>query len=319
MPLDPHTSALLARLNAIDFVLTRNVTPVQARKRQRSLMRLTASDDPEPVAGIAHCSMPGPVGEIMLRIYTPWGSGPFPVLVYFHSGGGVVGDLDAEDGLCRRLTNLAQCLVVSVDYHLAPEHKFPTGPEECYAATCWVAGHAGDFNGLADQIAVGGMSAGGTLAAVVSQMARDRRGCTLVFQLLLVPLTDFRLPETVSLTEYAGGYLLTREDILWFMGHCFRSEEDRFHPQASPALASTLAGLPPALIMTAEYDPLRDDGEHYGQLLREAGVPVTISRSQGAVHSFLVAEQLDPVLAEAAMALRAAFASKKISTGFSAE
>lgn len=307
MPLDPQTQTLLERLKAIDFKLTRDLTPVQARKRQRALQQFTAPREVEPVAQVENRSIPGPVGELPLRIYRPWGSGPFPMLLYFHSGGGVIGDLDSEDGLCRRLTNLVKCLVISVDYHLAPEYKFPTGQEECYAATRWVAEHAAGLNGLATGLAVGGLSAGASLAASVAHMARDRGGPALVFQLLLAPLTDFRLRETASFIQYARDYLLTREDIFWYADHCLESEADRLNPLASPYLAPTFAGLPPALIVTAEYDPLRDDGEEYGERLKEAGVPVTISRRAGAIHCFIVPSQLDQVLAESALALCAAF------------
>jgi len=311
MPLDPKTQEVLQRLRRIQFVMTRNVTPVQARIRYRALAHMTGASAPEPVACIENCSIPGPVGEIPLRVYAPSGSGPFPLLVYFHGGGGVIGDLDSEDALCRRLTNLAECLVVSVDYHLAPEYKFPAGHEDCYTATCWVAMHADRLNGLPSRIAVGGMSAGGNLAAAVAHMARDRGGPLLVFQLLLAPLTDFRLVLTPSLKKYGQGYFLTREDLLWFMKHGLNSEEDRLNPLASPYLASTFAGLPAALIITAEYDPLRDDGEKYGQRLKEAGVPVTILRRSGAIHGFSGQDQLNPVLAEAAAALRAVFAAEK--------
>jgi acetyl esterase len=307
MPLDPQTQTLLERLKAIDFRLTRGLTPMQVRARQRALAQFTAPRQAEPVARIEHRSIPGPVGDIPLRIYCPQESGPFPILLYFHSGGGVIGDLDSEDGLCRRLTNQVGCLVVSVDYRLAPEYKFPVGQEECYTATCWAAEHAVDFDGTATNIALGGLSAGASLAASVAHMARDRGGPTLVFQLLLAPLTDFRLRETASFVEYALGYMLTREDIFWFINHCLENEADRLNPLASPYLAPTLAGLPPALIVTAEYDPLRDDGEEYGKRLREAGVPVTISRRAGAIHCFIVPYQLDLVLAESAAALRAAF------------
>lgn len=305
MPLDPHTQRLLTRLQAIDFTLTRQLTPTQARQRQRALTRMAAPA--EPVAHIDQRSIPGPAGPLPLRIYTPQTSGPLPILIYFHGGGGVIGDLDSEDALCRRLTNLAHCLVVSVDYHLAPEYPFPSGPQECFAATQWIASHTALFHGDASRIAVGGMSAGGNLAAVVAQMARAHGTPALVFQLLLTPLTDFRLPPTPSLHTYADGYFLTREDLLWFRTHCVPHPADWTTPLASPALAPSLAGLPPALILTAECDPLRDDGEHYGQLLQTAGVPVAISRRPGAIHGFVVPQQLNPALSESANALRTAF------------
>ncbi|MEO6890479.1 MAG: alpha/beta hydrolase fold domain-containing protein, partial [Ktedonobacteraceae bacterium] len=147
MPLDPQTHAALKRLKAINFVLTGNMTPTQARERERALVRLTASSEPEAVAHIENRHIPGPIGEIPLRMYTPQGYAPFPILIYFHGGGGVIGDLDSEDAFCRRLTNLAGCLVVSVGYHLAPEYKFPSGPEECYAASQWIWAHAASCNG----------------------------------------------------------------------------------------------------------------------------------------------------------------------------
>jgi acetyl esterase len=283
------------------------MTPVQARKRERALAQLTATGEPEPVARVENRSIPGPLGDIPLRIYTPRGCGPFPILIYFHSGGGVIGDLDSEDGVCRCLANLASCLVVSVDYRLAPEYKFPRGLEECYAATCWAAMHASSFNGISSQIALGGMSSGGNFAAVVAHMARDRGGPALVFQLLLVPFANFLLPDTPSLEAYGEGYLLTRQDIAWFGHHYLNGKEDMRNPLASPYLASNFSGLPPALVMSAEYDPLRDDGERYGHRLKEAGVSVTISRRLGAVHGFLVPNQLQPALAEAAAALEVAF------------
>jgi len=311
MPLDPQTRLIVERLNAINFTLVRNMTPLQARKRERALRQLVAiHSEPEPVACVVDRHIPGPAGDIPLRIYTPQGNGPFPILVYFHGGGGVMGDLDSEDAHCRCLTNLARTLVVSVDYHLAPEYKFPTGLEDCYTATCWAADHARSFNGDPSRIALGGMSAGANLAAVVAHLARDRGGPALVFQLLLAPATDFRLRESFSLKTYGEGYLLTKEDILWFIEQGFNAEEDLNSPLASPYLSTTFSGLPPALIITAEYDPLRDDGERYGARLLEAGIPVTISRRAGAVHSFLVPDQLQPVLAESAAALCTAFSAR---------
>ena len=170
MPLDPQTRTALERLKSINFALTHNMTPMQARKRERALTQLMSHNEQEAVARIENLHIPGPVEKIPIRIYTPQGEGPFPILIYFHSGGGVTGDLDSEDTYCRRLTNLAKCLVVSVGYHLAPEYKFPSGPEECYAASQWVAKHAASFNGDPSKIAVGGMSAGANLAAVVTHM-----------------------------------------------------------------------------------------------------------------------------------------------------
>jgi len=308
MPLDPQIQAVLEQMTALSLSLTRGMTPAQAREQQKAMALPT---EPESVANVENRLIPGPAGEIPIRTYIPQGSGPFPMLVYFHGGGMVVGDLDSPDPICRSLTNQVSCLVVSVDYRLAPEHPFPAAPEDCYAATQWVAAHADEMQGDASRVAIGGDSAGGNLAAVVAHMARDRGGPSLVFQLLIYPATDYR-HTTPSMEENATGYLLTKEDVLWYRNHYLRHEADKTNPLASPLLASNLSGLPPALIITAEYDPLRDEGEQYGERLREAGVPVTVSRYQGMIHAFVNMaatgiEMGNQALAEAATALRIAF------------
>lgn len=316
MPVDPQTQAFLDYLRSINYSQAHGLTPVQARESINALSAQVGQPEREPVANVEDRLIPGPDGDIPVRIYTPQGNGPFPVLIDFHGGGFVMGDLDREDPLCRKLANRAQCLVVSVDYPLAPEHPFPAAPQASYAAVQWVAAHASSFNGDPTRLAVGGTSAGGTLATVVAQMARDRGGPRICFQLMMVPGTDQRVLSTPSLEAYGeGGYFITREDITWFMHQYLRSEEEATNPLASPALASTLVGLPPALIITAEYDPLRDDGERYGNLLKEAGVPVTISRRPGAIHGFMVPNQRDAVIEEAAAALRAAFNVERATPG----
>src|SRR5947209_8296870 len=194
MPLDPQTQSLLTRLNAINFSLTRGMTPERIRRREQSLRQLVETGEVEPVAQVLERSIPSSLGTLPLRIYIPAGIGPFPMLVDFHSGGGVMGDLETEDALCRRLTNQSGWLIISVAYRLAPEYKFPTGLEECYSAICWVAEHAEQINGLPARLAVGGMSAGANLAAVLAHMARDCSGPALAMQILLAPITDFRLP-----------------------------------------------------------------------------------------------------------------------------
>jgi acetyl esterase len=225
----------------------------------------------------------------------------------------VIGDLETHDELCRTLANESGCLVVSVDYRLAPEHKFPACTEDCYAATKWVAQNAAQFNGDPSRIAIGGDSAGGDLAAVVAHMARDRGGPPLVFQLLIYPATDLRM-KTPSIEENAEGYFLTKQDMIWFTNHYLNSESEKENPLASPLLATYLSGLPAALIITAEYDPLRDEGEQYGQRLKEAGVPVTSSRYNGMIHGFVslgaVLDQGKQAVAECSAALRAAFHSQ---------
>jgi acetyl esterase len=246
------------------------------------------------------------------RIYTPYGTGPFPVLVYFHGGGWVIGNLEAYDATCRALTKAAGCIVIAMEYRLAPEHTFPAAPEDCYAATCWVAANAAAIGGDPRRIAIGGDSAGGNLTAVVAQMARDRGGPALVYQLLVYPVTNYDY-DTASYRENADGYLLTRDAMVWFWNHYLRSAADGDHPLASPLRASDLRGLPPAMVLTAEFDPLRDEGEAYARRLQEAGVPVTLKRYTGMIHGFFslgtVLDQGKQAMADAAAALRAIFAN----------
>ncbi len=198
----------------------------------------------------------------------------------------MVCNLDTHDDLCRNLANGAGCIVVSVDYRLAPEHKFPAAPEDCYAATRWVAENAARLNGDASRIAVGGDSAGGNLTAAVTLIARDQNGPPLIFQLLIYPVTD-ATGSSPSMIENAEGYGLTREDMIWFTNHYLNNEDEQKNPLASPLLAPDLSDLPPALIISAEYDPLRDEGELYGQRLKEADVPVTITRYNGMIYGFV--------------------------------
>jgi acetyl esterase len=307
MPLDPQAQALLEQMKAMGFSYTPEMTVTRARELLNAMQAVRP--DGEPVAHIEDRLIPGPAGEIPIRIYTPQGSGrPFPVLVFFHTGGWQVGNLNTQDPLCRRLANRAECIVVSVDYRLAPEHPFPAAPEDCYAATQWVATHAAEFQGDSSRIAVSGDSSGGNLATVVALMARDRSGPKLVFQVMLFPATDFRL-STPSMEELAEGYNVTKPQMIWIRNNYLPDVADWTHPLASPLLASDLSGLPPALLIYAEYDPLRDDAEAYTTRLKEAGVPVRASRYDGMIHDFLdlFEEPGNRALAEIASALRAAF------------
>jgi acetyl esterase len=308
MPLDPQIQAYLDQMAAMNMPPIHTMTPEQVRMGIAMQLAMESIEQ-EQVARVENRTIPGPAGEIPVRIYTPQGNGPFPALVFFHGGGWVICNLDTHDGICRSLANGAGCVVVSVDYRLAPEHKFPAAPEDCYAATQWVAKNAAELNVEASNIAIGGDSAGGNLTAVVAQMARDRGGPHLVFQLLIYPATDFRM-NTPSIEENATGYFLTKDDMIWFTNHYLNSEEDKTNPLASPLLARDLSGLPPALIITAQYDPLRDEGELYGQKLREAGVPVTVSRYEGVIHGFfgsIPSDKGKQAEAEASAALRVAF------------
>ena len=230
----------------------------------------------------------------------------------FHGGGWVIGDLDTADRQSREVCRGTGALVVSVDYRLAPEHRFPAAAEDCYAATRWAAEHASDHEGDATRLAVAGDSAGGNLAAVVAQMARDRGGPRLVFQLLVYPVTDGVDNDWPSYRDNGDGYLLTTAAMGWFWNHYAPSAADRRNPYASPLKAESLAGLPPALVMTAEFDPLRDEGEAYARALATAGVDAELVRYDGFIHGFFSHTGTIPAtrkaMEKACNALSAAFA-----------
>jgi acetyl esterase len=308
MALDPQARALIERVTALHLPPVGRATPAEAREsvRQRS-----AQIPRESVASVSDRRVPVEGGAIALRLFTPRGAPSSPVLVYFHGGGWVTGDLDTHEGICRTLANAAGCLVASVDYRRAPEFAFPTAAEDAYAATRWVAAHAHDLGADAARLAVCGDSAGGNLAAAVALMARDRGGPRLRLQVLVYPVTDCDL-DRPSYREHAEGYLLTRAAMRWYWDQYVPAPADRGQPYVSPLRAPTLAGLPPALVLTAEHDPLRDEGEAYARRLAEAGVPVTLTRYPGMVHTFFrLGHVLDAgraAVAEVAGALEKAWA-----------
>lgn len=236
------------------------------------------------MAKVADRNIPGPAGDIPVRIYTPAGKPPFPVLVYFHGGGFVICDLDTHDAPLRALTNRAGCITVSVDYRRAPEHKFPAAHEDCYAATVWAAENAASFGGDSHRLAVGGDSGGGNLAAAIPLMARDRGKPHISFQLLIYPAVanDLSFP---SIDENGEGYFLTKAGIIWFGQHYASSPADFDNPYMSPLRAEDLHGLPPAFLATCEYDPLRDEGAAYAKRLRESGVVVEYKCYEGGIHA----------------------------------
>lgn len=307
MPLDPQAAALLELMKEFPPIVS--MEPAAARAASAALR---AQVEPEPVARVENRTVPGPDGDIPVRIYWPEASGPLPILVYYHGGGWVIGDLDGSDPVCRAVTNLAECIVVSVDYRLAPEHKFPAAAEDAFACAQWVAENAASLGGDPDRIAVGGDSAGGNLAAVVALMARDQSGPKLVYQLLVYPVTDYDF-GTASYAENAEGYLLTTDMMRWFWGHYLRDESDGRSHLASPLAADDLAGLPPAFVMTAEFDPLRDEGEAYAKRLEEAGVPVECIRYDGLIHGFYgmfaAIDRAREALKDSTERLRAAFSA----------
>jgi acetyl esterase/lipase len=309
MPLDPAARAMMDQMKAAGMPEIDSLPPVQLREVTAQMFRATGGT-PEPVDQVENRTIPGSASEIPVRIYKPAGAGPHPILVFFHGGGFVIGDLDSHDAACRALTNQAGCLTVAIDYRLAPEHKFPAAVDDCYAAAKWVSEHARELGGDPARLAVGGDSAGGNLSAVVAILARDRGGPKIAFQLLVYPATDMAC-NTYSHKTFTD-YFLTDRSIRYFLGHYLRGEGDRKDPAASPALASNHKNLPPALVITAEFDPLRDEGEAYGELLRKAGVPVTVTRYDGMIHGFFTMGQVlaqgREAISQAAGALRTAFA-----------
>jgi acetyl esterase len=263
-----------------------------------------------PVASVQDRMVPGPAGELPVRIYAPEGEPPFPIVVWFHGGGWVVGTLDSYDPLCRALAAAVPAVVVSVDYRLAPEHRWPAAVEDAYAATLWASRHAAELGGAQHRLAVAGDSAGGNLAAVVALGARDRGGPAIAFQLLVCPALDVA-GDTGSWREFAEGLDLTAAGMRWYWDH-YLGEADGAAPDASPARAAFLGGLPPALVIVASHDILRDEGEAYAARLADAGVAAAATRIPGVVHGFFrwraVTPAADQALQQAAGALRTALA-----------
>jgi acetyl esterase len=263
-----------------------------------------------PVASVQDRAIPGPAGDLPVRVYTPEGEPPFPIVVWFHGGGWVVGSLDTYDPLCRALAAAVPAVVVSVDYRLAPEHRYPAAVEDAYAATLWASRNAAQLGGAQHRLAVAGDSAGGNLAAVVALGARDRGGPAIAFQLLVYPVLD-AAADTASWREHAEGFHLTAAGMRWYWDH-YLGGADGAAPDASPLRAASLGGLPPALVICAEHDVLRDEGEAYAARLRQAGVAATVSRYPGVVHGFFrwraVTGAAEAALQEAAAALRSALA-----------
>lgn len=281
MPVDPQVQEVLDQIAALGLPPHYEVGPVQARENAKLRPRVAGPE----VAVVENRSAPGPGGDVPLRVYRPEGDGPFPMLVWIHGGGMVVGTLETCDAACRRLSLGAQCVVVSVDYRLAPEHPFPAALDDCYAAAGWAAQHAVSLRGDASRLAIGGESAGGNLATAVAMMARDRGGPALVHQTLINPMLGLDF-DTDSYLRNAEGYFLTRPTMMWYWEQYLSRPEDRDNPYAVPLCAQDLSGLPPALLMAGEYDPLLSETEAYASRLRDAGVPAAFSHYAGATHNF---------------------------------
>ncbi len=283
--LHPEVQSVLAAIEAEGGPALETLSPHDARKLAIEGLKPYA---PAPVelTAVENREIPGPLGPIPIRIYTPDADPDRPALVYFHGGGWVLCDLDTHDAECRAIARRAGAVVIAVDYRLAPEHKFPAAIEDSFAATQWVASNAQSLGVDPTRISVGGDSAGGNLAAVISLRARDESGPALAGQILVYPVTNLAAFDTPSYREFAEGYYLTLAEMEWFRDSYLRTPADGSDPHASPLLAPDLAGLPPALVITAECDVLRDEGEAYAKRLEHAGVAVTVTRHAGMIHPF---------------------------------
>ena len=309
MPLDPLVKAFLDRAAQIPRPKTWEVAPPVARQSFAGMMQITGPKD-VAVGKVENFTIPGPEGELRARSYAPVAAvGPLPTLVYFHGGGFVAGGLETHDGLCRQLVSDGGFKVIAVDYRLAPEHRYPAAVDDAWAAVQWIEQNAAELGVDAGRMAVGGDSAGGMLAAIVTQMAKEKGGLKPAFQLLLFPNTQMG-GETASLNEFAVGYFLERRTIEYFAGLYLPPGTDKNAPSVSPLRARDVAGLPPAYVMLAGYDPLHDEGLAYAEKLRAAGVKVTIADYPDMVHCFVylqtVLPQAHDAMAKAAKAVKAA-------------
>ncbi|WP_435063674.1 alpha/beta hydrolase [Halobaculum sp. EA56] len=282
--LDPQVEAYLHELSERGLPPLYRLPLREARETYRDLC--VPDEPPDDVAAVTDRTVPGPAGEVPVRVYTPRGDGPHPPLVFFHGGGWMLGGLDTHDALCRALANAAGCVVVAVGYRLAPEHRFPAPLEDCYAATRWVANNAEAVGATPDALAVAGDSAGANLAVGVGLLARDRDGPTIDHQALAYPPTNYAF-DTDSYEENAQGYFLTRADMERFWNGYLRSDLDGGHPYASPLRARDPGGLPSTFVLTCGFDPLRDDGRGLADRLSDAGVPTTHTQYGDVIHGFL--------------------------------
>jgi acetyl esterase len=286
--LDQDAKALLDVIASRNIPSYHTLSPAEARTFYKE-RRFFTQPDPEPVARVENFSVPSSGAGIGVRWYRPQTSAPgavLPALVYYHGGGHTIGDLDTHDSLCRQLCNLSGWAVFSVDYRLGPEHRFPAAVDDSYAALKWIADHATTLMIDTTRIAVGGDSAGGNLATVMALMSRDRNGPPLAYQLLIYPVTDFRF-QTKSHQTLGENYLLTREVIDYFTDCYLGPDADRLDWRISPSLAANHGNLPPALVITAGYDPLCDEGRAYAELLQKAGNHAELLDYSGQIHGFI--------------------------------
>ena len=309
MELDPKLKEILSAPADPNEVPVEVMAPDEARRTWKADMAPLAGKK-QPVASVEDLSLPGPAGPLAFRLYRPEAAGANkpPLLIYLHGGGWIRGDLDTHDDVCRYLCRHAGVVVASVAYRLAPEAKFPAPVDDAYAALEWLAREAGRLGADGGRLAIGGDSAGGNIACAVTMLARDRKGPKIGFQLLVYPVTDLA-SDSESKRLYSKGYLLN--SMPFYINSYVRAEADKRNGLASPLRAADLSNLPPAFILTAGFDPLRDEGEAYAERLRQAGVPVTLKRYESMIHGFVSITGLLPSaevgLADSAAALREAF------------
>jgi acetyl esterase len=308
--LHPQARALLDLIDQRAAPAVHEQTPLEARESYRA-RRFFTQPDAQPVAQVRELTADGPHGPIAMRLYrpTPETSGALPVLVYFHGGGWVIGDLDTHDALCRALANGSGCAVVSVDYRMGPEHRFPAAVDDCLAATYWVRRNAATLNVSPDKLAVGGDSAGGNLAAVIALAARNAGDLPVAYQLLIYPATVQRR-VTRSGAVNGQGLLLTVDSMRYFHDHYIDDDRHDHDWRAAPLLCDDLGRLPPALVLTAGFDPLRDEGIEYAHRLTQAGNRATLISFERQIHGFItmgkVIDEAEEAVAMCAAALKRA-------------
>jgi acetyl esterase len=292
--LDPDAAFVFKAFQEAGRPAYETLSPEEAREYYREA-RFVCSPEPPELKSVVPLAVPAPHGLIPGRIYTPnklrQADGIAPCLVFFHGGGWVIGDLDTHDVVCRKLADEGQLIVISIDYRRAPEHKFPAAVDDAIAATAWIAAHAKELGIDATRLLVGGDSAGGNLATVAAIAARDGNGPAISGQVLIYPATDFTMAHP-SHSEPETSILLTHSVIRWFRDHYLNGTADIHDWRASPALAKTLVGLPPAYVLTAGADPLRDEGDDYARRLTQAGVAVTHRTFPGQFHGFFTMGKL---------------------------
>jgi acetyl esterase len=284
VPVDPHIAAMLAMMSEAGIPPMYEGTPVAGRAQFLALTHgVRTPEQVVPVGATEDITVPGAEGDLRARVYRPDGAGPFPTVAFLHGGGWVIGDLDTHDNVARNVCRGSRAVVVSVDYRLAPEHPFPAAAEDAVAAARWIAQHLDELGGDT-RLGVAGDSAGGNLAAVVAQQLQAD-GTPLAGQFLIYPAVD-AAGDYPSLVQNAMGYFLERPSMDWFYDHYVGGWDEAKDPRLSPLHAADLAGQPPAVIVTAEYDPLRDEGEAYGEALHSAGVAADVRRYDGLIHGF---------------------------------